>query len=124
MELQKMRALSILILILAAQPVLSDEIIMKCDGTLYLFKKSFFSTKVQIRQDGNWRNFCEGKPEKLTLGDRGAKCKIEGGVKYKVYQFGEMMDVISVEQDIILDFIKLERVNRTYDDVRKVKCKK
>ena len=117
-----MRTILAIIFMTFATQVSADEIIMDCENTLYKFKKSFFSTDLHIRKDGRWFDLCNQKPDTLIIGDKGAECKIEGEIKHKTLMFGEMTDVISVEQDIILDFIKFQKVNRTYSSIRNTKC--
>lgn len=68
-------------------------------------------------------NFCTGKPEKLSIGDKGAKCEIKGGVEYEVFRQGRIRNEVSIERDIILDFIKYERVFRTDITLHRVQCK-
>lgn len=118
-----MRYLMAILFSIIADTVSATEIIMACDRYYYKFEKSYFSTKIKLRHDGVWHSVCDGRHETLIIGEKGGKCETEGGVTLELRIGSRIRSVLSVEQTLILDFIKMERILRTSQHVDKTSCR-
>ena len=80
----------------------AKDYFLNCGGVLYKYEEGWFSKKIYYRFEGGWKEWCAEDHETSIIKDKGAVCKIKGGVSSNK---NDSLFGVSVAGKQTLDFI-------------------
>lgn len=95
--------ITVLIFFLLTNTAIAKEYLMTCSGTKYKLINTFFSKKLHVRKDAQWKDYCDGFGNTLEIYEDGAKCttQLEGK---DAFVDGKWRKVDRIDTAINLDF--------------------